>query len=60
MKSSRMPRSGRIKVTADTMAQKVAPGVTDLKQVQPIKTEVAHDRVRATRKLARATCGASW
>lgn len=38
------------KVTADTMAQRVAPGVTDLKQAQPIKvTEVAlGDRVLAT------------
>jgi hypothetical protein len=38
------------KVTADTMAQKVAPGVTDLKQAQAIKvTEVAlGDRVLAT------------
>jgi len=38
------------KVTADTMAQRVAPGVTDLKQAQAIKvTEVAlGDRVLAT------------
>ncbi|MCU1235343.1 MAG: hypothetical protein JWP63_3310 [Candidatus Solibacter sp.] len=38
------------KVTADTMAQKVAPGVTDLKQAEAIKvTEVAlGDRVLAT------------
>jgi hypothetical protein len=38
------------KVTADTMAQRVAPGVTDLKQAQAIKvTDVAlGDRVLAT------------
>lgn len=38
------------KVTADTMAQKVAPGVTDLKQAEVIKvTDVAlGDRVLAT------------
>ena len=38
------------KVTADTMAQRVAPGVTDLKKAQAIKvTEVAlGDRVLAT------------
>ena len=39
-----------MKVTADTMAQKVAPGVTDLKKAEPIKvTDVAlGDRVLAT------------
>ena len=38
------------KVTADTMAQKVAPGVTDLKKAEPIKvTDVElGDRVLAT------------
>ena len=38
------------KITPDTMAQKVAPGVTDLKKAEPIKvTEVAlGDRVLAT------------
>jgi hypothetical protein len=39
-----------MKVTADTIAQKVAPGVTDLKKAEPIKvTDVAlGDRVLAT------------
>jgi len=39
-----------MKVTADTVAQKVAPGVTDLKKAEPIKiTDVAlGDRVLAT------------
>ena len=39
-----------MKVTADTVAQKVAPGVTDLKQAEPIKvTDVSlGDRVLAT------------
>ena len=40
-----------LKVTADTIAQKVAPGVTDLKKAESIKvTDVAlGDRVLATR-----------
>ena len=39
-----------MKVTADTVAQKVAPGVTDLKQAEPIRvTDVSlGDRVLAT------------
>ena len=39
-----------MKVTADTVAQRVAPGVTDLKKAEPIKvTDVAlGDRVLAT------------
>lgn len=38
------------KVTGDTVAQKVAPGVTDLKQAHPIKVTDVHlgDRVLAT------------
>jgi hypothetical protein len=42
-----------MKVTADTMAQKVAPGVTDLKKAETIKiTDVAlGDRVLATPEL---------